>query len=78
MRQVLSEPSKLSVKDVKHHCHVPAAIVDQRPHHERPKEATQRVHGHRKRPEQCLEATVHRDSGPVEVGLVVKVLHVLE
>lgn len=78
MRQVLSEPSKPLVKVVKHHCHVPATIVDQRPHHEGPKQATQRVHGHSKRPEQRLEAAVHRHSTPVEVGSVVKVLHVLE
>lgn len=78
MGRVLSEPSKLLVKDVKHHCHVPATIVDQRPHHEGPKQAAQRVHGHSKRPEQRLEATVHRHSIPVEVGSVVKVLHVLK
>lgn len=69
MRAALSEP---------HRCHVPATVVDQRSHYERPKEATQGIHGHSEGPQQCLEALIHGDSMPVDVGLVVEVLHVLE
>lgn len=78
MRPALSEPSELPQEGVPHLRHVPAAVVDQRPHHEGPEEATQRVHGHGERPEQRLEVLVHEDPMPVRVGLVVEVLHVLE
>lgn len=65
-------------RDGKQLCHVPAAVVDHRPHHEGPEEATQREHGHCEGPEQRLEGAVHRHPGPVEVGSVVKFLHELE